>query len=72
MKVCIQVKRDEKGWYTAVCPGLPGCLSKGRSCREAVLKIEDAIKGYMASIGEFVPEKVEHEPVEEPAEEEAM
>ena len=71
MKVCIQVKRDERGWYTAVCPGLPGCLSKGRSCKEAVLKIEDAIRGYMASIGEFVP-SVEHDPVDEPAEEEAM
>ena len=64
MKVCIEVKRDEKGWYTAVCPGLPGCLSRGQTCKEAVLKIDDAIRGYVAAIGNFVPDSIDHEQVD--------
>ena len=67
MKICIRVKRDESGWYTAMCPTLPGCLSRGQTCQEAVVKIEDAIRGYVAAIGNFVPDKLDHELVEVPS-----
>jgi predicted RNase H-like HicB family nuclease len=66
MKICIKVRREESGWYTAVCPGLPGCSSRGQTCREAVVKIEDAIRGYVAAIGDFVPDKLDHDLVEVP------
>lgn len=61
MKICISIRKTETGWYTAVCPQLPGCLSRGQTCAEAVVRIEDAIRGYFAAVGDFVPENVEHE-----------
>jgi predicted RNase H-like HicB family nuclease len=66
MKYCVQVKREVNGWYVAVCPGLPGCLGRGHTCREAIVRIDDAIRGYVASIGDFVPDTIDHELVEVP------
>jgi len=71
MKICITIRKSEAGWYTAVCPQLPGCLSRGQTCSEAVVKIEEAIRGYFAAVGDFVPENVEHELIEAEAGEEA-
>ena len=66
MKLCVHVRRDEKGWFVAVCPNLPGCLGRGHTCQEAVVKVDDAIRGYVAALGNFVPEKVDHDVIEEP------
>lgn len=68
MKVCVQIRQNEKGEYVAVCPHLPGCLSRGRTSREAIRKVDEAIRGYLAAAGEFVPERVveEVEEVEKP------
>jgi len=67
MKYCVHVRRDEKGWFVAACPNLPGCLGRGHTCQEAVVKMEDSIRGYVAALGDFVPERLDHEVIEEPA-----
>ena len=64
MKVCVQIIQNDDGNFTAVCPSLPGCLSRGTSREEAYSKLEDAIRGYLAAVGNFVPERVTHEIVE--------
>ena len=34
----------EDGWYIAECPALPGCVSQGRTLKEALKNIQEAIE----------------------------
>ena len=43
----IIIKPGESGFWTAECPGLPGCISQGQSKNEAVQNIKEAIQGYI-------------------------
>lgn len=58
MKVCIRVTRNEEGTFTAICPSLPGCISRGQTSKEARAKLDEAIRGYIAALGNFVPENL--------------
>ena len=54
----VSLEPDEDGFITASCPQLPGCHSQGRSRQEAIRNIEEAIRGYLASMkshGEEIP-----------------
>lgn len=54
----VSLEWDEDGFMLASCPQLPGCHSQGRSREEAIRNIEEAIRGYVASIkahGEDIP-----------------
>ena len=54
----VSLESDEDGFIAASCPQLPGCHSQGRSREEAIKNIEEAIRGYAASMkshGEEVP-----------------
>ena len=64
MKLTIRVLRNEEGGYTAVCPTLPGCVSRGSSREEAADRLDEAIRGYIAAVNNFVPEKLTHEVTE--------
>jgi len=46
----ILVDQDEDGMFVAECPSLPGCISQGRTRKEAVENIQDAMKGYLESL----------------------
>lgn len=45
MKAHIVVEKDEKGYFVAEVPALPGCLSQGKTYEEAVSNIGEAIQG---------------------------
>ncbi|RKY68650.1 MAG: hypothetical protein DRQ02_03650 [Candidatus Latescibacterota bacterium] len=62
----IMIRRDEEGVFVAECPALPGCVSQGRSRKEALKNIQDAIKGYLESL------KKHNEPIPPPIEEETV
>lgn len=47
MKVHVAVERDEAGYYVAEVPALPGCLSQGKTRKEAIENIHEAIEGWM-------------------------
>ena len=47
MNLRIIVERDEKGYYVAEVPALPGCLSQGRTREEAIDNIKEAIEGWL-------------------------
>jgi predicted RNase H-like HicB family nuclease len=64
MKLTIRILRNEEGDYTAVCPTLPGCVSRGPTREEATDRLDEAIRGYIAAVSNFVPEKVTHEVTE--------
>lgn len=50
MKYRIYIERDEDGYFVAECPSLPGCISQGQTRSEAIINIQDAIKGYIESL----------------------
>jgi len=64
MKLCVKLYRDSNGYYIAQCPSLPGCFAIGKTREEANQKIDDAIRGYIAALSDFVPERLEHEVLE--------
>ena len=67
MKYRILIEQDEDGVYIAECPSLPGCVSEGRTRKEALENIQDAIKGYLESIrkhNEPVPPPIDEEIIE--------
>ena len=44
MRFTITIFRDEDGMYIAECPSIPGCVSQGKTEKEAEKNIKDAIK----------------------------
>ena len=47
MKFHITLEKDSSGYYVAEVPALPGCLSQGKTRKEAVKNIHEAIEGWM-------------------------
>ena len=47
MKFTITLTRDEDGMYISECPSIPGCISQGRSKREALRNIREAIQLWL-------------------------
>ena len=67
MKLRIILEQDEDGFFTASCPSLPGCISQGKTRKEAVENIRDAIYGYLESLkkhNEPIPSGISEEVVE--------
>lgn len=51
-------RAEPEGGYTAIVPSLSGCVTYGRTLREAREMAADAIGGYIASLrkhGESIP-----------------
>ena len=66
MKYRILIEQDEDGVFVVECPSLPGCISQGKTRKEALENIQDAIKGYLESL------KKHNEPIPSPIEEEIV
>ncbi|MDH7500377.1 MAG: type II toxin-antitoxin system HicB family antitoxin [candidate division NC10 bacterium] len=67
MRYRILIEQDEDGVFVAECPSLPGCISQGKTRKEALANIQDAIKGYLESLrkhNEPIPPPIEEEIVE--------
>lgn len=64
MKLTVRIFDDERGGYVATCPSLPGCCSRGNSREDAKRQLDEAIRGYLAAVGNFVPETVVQDPAE--------
>jgi len=47
MNLRVIVERDEKGFYVAEVPALPGCLSQGKTYDEALANIKEAVEGWL-------------------------
>ena len=61
MKFKISIEQDEDGYYIATCPSLPGCISQGKTRREALRNIREAIKLHLDSLAEDgVPLQSDH------------
>ena len=67
MKLRIILEQDEDGIYVASCSSLPGCISQGKTRKETIDNIKDAIKGYLESLkkhSEPIPSSIYEEVVE--------
>jgi antitoxin HicB len=67
MKYRIIIEQDEDGFFVAECPALPGCISQGKTRKEALENIQDAIKGYLESLkkhDEPIPPSIDEEIIE--------
>ena len=53
----IMLRPEPEGGYTALVPALPGCVTYGRTLKEAQEMAKDAISGYIASL------RKHHDPV---------
>ena len=42
----------------------PDCVCRGRTREEATTRLDEAIRGYIAAVNNFVPETLIHEVVE--------
>ena len=51
-RLLVTFESDEDGWIVASCPSLPGCHSQGRTRKQALANIREAIRGYLASMRE--------------------
>ena len=61
MKLSIKIRQSERGGFVAEVPSLPGCVSHGQTREEATVKLDEAIRGYIAALNNFVPERVDQE-----------
>jgi len=67
MKYRVLIERDEDGVFVAQVPSLPGCLSQGKTRKEVLLNIQEAIIVYLESLqahNEAVPPAIYEEVVE--------
>ncbi len=48
MKFVVTIDRDEDGTYVVECPAVPGCVSQGKTEKEALENIQDAIRQCLA------------------------
>jgi predicted RNase H-like HicB family nuclease len=44
--IYMQFEKDT-GWYVVTCPAMPGCVSQGRTEKEAIDNIREAILGWL-------------------------
>jgi len=44
MKLPITIYQDEEGWFVTECPVIPGCMSQGKTEKEALENIREAIE----------------------------
>jgi len=44
MKFLINIFQDEDGMFIAECPAIPGCVSQGKTEKQAEENIQEAIK----------------------------
>ena len=67
MRYRVLIEQDEDGVFVAECPSLPGCVSQGKTRKEAIENIQDAIHGYLESLekhDEPIPPPIDEEIVE--------
>jgi predicted RNase H-like HicB family nuclease len=52
MKFKIYIEKDEDGFFTATCPSLPGCISQGKSEKQAIKNMKEAIELHIETLSE--------------------
>ena len=67
MKYRVLIEQDEDGMHVAEVPSLPGCVSQGRTRKEVLDNVCEAMAAYLESLqkhGEAVPPPISEEIIE--------
>lgn len=48
----IVLEKDEDGWIVATCPSLPGCVSQGKTEKQALKNMKEAIELHLQALAE--------------------
>jgi predicted RNase H-like HicB family nuclease len=48
----VVIYRGEDGYWVAECPSLPGCVSQGKTKKQAIQNIKEAISCYIHALEE--------------------
>ncbi|MBS3148081.1 type II toxin-antitoxin system HicB family antitoxin [Candidatus Woesearchaeota archaeon] len=51
-KFNIVIEQDEDGWFVAEVVELPGCYTQAKTKKELLVRIKEAITGYLAVVEE--------------------
>ncbi|WP_456475666.1 type II toxin-antitoxin system HicB family antitoxin [Candidatus Pyrohabitans sp.] len=54
MKIKVVIRKGEDGYYIAECPMLKGCVSQGKTPKEALDNIKEAIELWLETYNEIV------------------
>ena len=46
------IEKDEDDWFVVTVPALPGCISQGKTQKEAIKNIKEAIELHLRSLAE--------------------
>jgi predicted RNase H-like HicB family nuclease len=52
MNFKIKLEKDEDGMYVATVPSLKGCISQGKTEKEALKNVKEAIRLHISSLAE--------------------
>ncbi len=47
MKLHVVIEKDEAGYFVVEVPALPGCVSQGKTQKEALNNIKEAVAGWL-------------------------
>jgi predicted RNase H-like HicB family nuclease len=47
MRMKVILEPSDEGGYTIYAPSLPGCISQGQTCEEALANIQEAIARFL-------------------------
>jgi predicted RNase H-like HicB family nuclease len=50
MRYTVILEDGRESGYVAICPALPGCVSQGRTKREALKGIREAVEAYIEAL----------------------
>lgn len=50
MRYTVILEKGRESGYVAVCPALPGCVSQGRTRRDTLRGIKEAMKAYIEAL----------------------
>jgi len=59
-KFDVILEKDESGWFIGSVPALPGCYSQGRTEKELLENIKEAIELHLETLEELKKEKESH------------
>ena len=57
MHLKVVITKGEDGWYVVTVPSLPGCITQGKTIKEAKENIKEAISLYLEPEEEIIPGK---------------
>ena len=52
MRYTVIIESGRESGYVAICPALPGCVSQGRTKRDARKNVKEAIEAYIEALQE--------------------